>query len=39
MLLFREKIPADWLPKMLANLPAVLDRPCSPGAKGRHDGA
>jgi tRNA-(ms[2]io[6]A)-hydroxylase len=24
MLLFREKIPADWLPKMLANLPAVL---------------
>ena len=24
MLLFREKIPATWLPKMLANLPAVL---------------
>ncbi len=24
MLLFREKIPADWLPRMLANLPAVL---------------
>jgi len=24
LLLFREKIPADWLPKMLANLPAVL---------------
>jgi tRNA 2-(methylsulfanyl)-N6-isopentenyladenosine37 hydroxylase len=24
MLLFREKIPADWLPKILANLPAVL---------------
>ena len=24
MLLFREKIPADWLPKALANLPAVL---------------
>lgn len=24
MLLFREKIPADWLPKVLANLPAVL---------------
>jgi len=24
MLLFREKIPTDWLPKVLANLPAVL---------------
>ena len=24
MLLFREKVPADWLPRMLANLPAVL---------------
>src|SRR5213075_2783365 len=24
MLLFREKIPADWLPKVLGNLPAVL---------------
>jgi tRNA 2-(methylsulfanyl)-N6-isopentenyladenosine37 hydroxylase len=24
MLLFRERIPADWLPKVLANLPAVL---------------
>ena len=24
MLLFREKVPADWLPKVLANLPAVL---------------
>src|SRR6202789_1665384 len=24
MLLFREKIPVDWLPKVLANLPAVL---------------
>ena len=24
MLLFREKIPADWLPKVKANLPAVL---------------
>src|SRR5205814_8908136 len=24
MLLFREKIPADWLPKILSNLPAVL---------------
>src|SRR5215831_3200769 len=24
MLLFREKVPADWMPKMLANLPAVL---------------
>src|SRR5438105_2683339 len=24
MLLFREKIPATWLPKILANLPAVL---------------
>lgn len=24
MLLFREKIPADWLPKIMANLPAVL---------------
>src|SRR5213083_812799 len=24
MLLFREKIPAGWLPKILANLPAVL---------------
>src|SRR6202142_1636445 len=24
MLLFREKIPGDWLPKILANLPAVL---------------
>ena len=24
MLLFREKIPADWLPKVLTNLPAVL---------------
>src|SRR5712671_4649138 len=24
MLLFREKIPANWLPKVLANLPAVL---------------
>src|SRR5580692_12815916 len=24
MLLFREKIPADWLPKVLNNLPAVL---------------
>jgi tRNA-(ms[2]io[6]A)-hydroxylase len=24
MLLFREKIPADWLPKVLANVPAVL---------------
>jgi tRNA 2-(methylsulfanyl)-N6-isopentenyladenosine37 hydroxylase len=24
VLLFREKIPADWLPKVLANLPAVL---------------
>src|SRR6516225_632162 len=24
MLLFREKIPTTWLPKVLANLPAVL---------------
>lgn len=24
MLLFREKIPSDWLPKVLANLPAML---------------
>ena len=24
MLLFRERVPADWLPKVLANLPAVL---------------
>ena len=24
MLLFREKIPGDWLPKVLGNLPAVL---------------
>src|SRR5207247_2245839 len=24
MLLFREKIPADWLPKILGNLPEVL---------------
>jgi len=24
MLLFREKIPAEWLPKVLANLPSVL---------------
>ena len=24
MLLFREKIPADWLPKVLANIPAFL---------------
>ena len=24
MLLFREKIPADWLPKVIKNLPAVL---------------
>ena len=24
MLLWREKVPADWLPKILANLPAVL---------------
>lgn len=24
MLLFRERIPADWLPRVLANLPAVL---------------
>src|SRR5205814_9974790 len=24
MLLFREKIPADWLPKILSDLPAVL---------------
>lgn len=24
MLLFREKVPEDWLPKVLANLPAVL---------------
>src|SRR5882672_5937643 len=24
MLLFREKIPEDWLPKVLSNLPAVL---------------
>lgn len=24
MLLFREKFPSDWLPKVLANLPAVL---------------
>lgn len=24
MLLFREKFPADWLPKVMANLPAVL---------------
>src|SRR5438874_6967241 len=24
MLLFREKVPADWLPKILANLPAAL---------------
>jgi tRNA-(ms[2]io[6]A)-hydroxylase len=24
MLLFREKVPADWLPKVLANLPDVL---------------
>src|SRR5947199_3823955 len=24
MLLFREKFPDDWLPKVLANLPAVL---------------
>lgn len=24
MLLFREKVPADWLPKVLAHLPAVL---------------
>lgn len=24
MLLFREKFPADWLPTVLANLPAAL---------------
>src|SRR2546425_10154287 len=24
MLLFREKVPPDWLPKVLANLPPVL---------------
>src|SRR5215470_15316476 len=24
MLLFREKVPVDWLPKVMANLPAVL---------------
>src|SRR5205814_8700468 len=24
MLLFREKVPPDWLPKVLSNLPAVL---------------
>src|SRR5579872_1208984 len=24
MLLFREKVPADWMPKILADLPAVL---------------
>src|SRR5437667_10856373 len=24
MLLFREKVSADWLPKIMANLPAVL---------------
>ena len=24
MLLFREKIPAEWLPKVLADLPSVL---------------
>src|ERR1700685_1618222 len=24
MLLFREKIPADWIPKVMQNLPAVL---------------
>jgi tRNA-(ms[2]io[6]A)-hydroxylase len=24
MLLFREKVPAEWLPKVLSNLPAVL---------------
>jgi tRNA 2-(methylsulfanyl)-N6-isopentenyladenosine37 hydroxylase len=24
MLLFREKVPADWLPRMMADLPAVL---------------
>jgi len=24
MLLFREKVPADWLPKVMTNLPAVL---------------
>lgn len=24
MLLFREKVPAEWLPKVVANLPAVL---------------
>ncbi|MFN7138198.1 MAG: tRNA isopentenyl-2-thiomethyl-A-37 hydroxylase MiaE, partial [Limisphaerales bacterium] len=24
MLMLREKIPADWLPKVLNNLPAVL---------------
>jgi len=24
MLLFREKFPIDWLPKVLGNLPAVL---------------
>jgi tRNA 2-(methylsulfanyl)-N6-isopentenyladenosine37 hydroxylase len=24
MLLFREKVPADWLPKILANIPSVL---------------
>ncbi|HZR21643.1 MAG TPA: tRNA-(ms[2]io[6]A)-hydroxylase [Verrucomicrobiae bacterium] len=24
MLLFREKVPAEWLPKVLANVPAVL---------------
>src|SRR5438034_1053480 len=24
MLLFRKKVPADWLPKVLGNLPAVL---------------
>src|SRR3954463_11824537 len=24
MLLFREKIPSEWLPKVLGNLPAVL---------------
>jgi tRNA-(ms[2]io[6]A)-hydroxylase len=24
MLLFREKVPADWLPKVLGNLPAIL---------------
>src|SRR5437867_199319 len=24
MLLFREKVPSDWLPKVFSNLPAVL---------------